>query len=292
MAVVICAACNGKMKAPDEAAGKKVRCPRCKAAVAVPSGEEPQEEAAPEQDVPEMPTVVRRVVAQHVPDRDESPAPRRRDDDRYQDPLPRRRRKSRSSGGSSAGCGVAAVVLVVLAVLFVVGGVAGVVGLYWFGGMQGLAGTLGDRVRKGMTEQEVEAVLGPPVMSMNLDGFAPFLAAELPVRRLDGSMKTVKVSIWGDETEVVEVYFLDGRAEKITRERNQGVGAGAGGTTTWTAGFAIKWTATAACARIAAGGADGGGRDEGRTGVPASDLRETGRRRAAPHLCRLAGGTR
>ena len=43
-----CSTCNNKMQAPDSAAGKKVRCPSCKAAVAVP---EPDDLVDPDDDL-------------------------------------------------------------------------------------------------------------------------------------------------------------------------------------------------------------------------------------------------
>lgn len=38
---VVCASCQTRLNAPDAAAGKKVKCPKCQAVMAVPAGDEP-----------------------------------------------------------------------------------------------------------------------------------------------------------------------------------------------------------------------------------------------------------
>jgi len=55
--VVTCPGCSATLKAPDTAAGKKVKCPKCTSAIPVPAAEEPpvMEEEAFEEEAPAAP---------------------------------------------------------------------------------------------------------------------------------------------------------------------------------------------------------------------------------------------
>lgn len=100
--IVECGTCAAKMKAPDSAAGKKVKCPKCEAILDVPVEGAPAE-AAPLQAPPPIPT---------QSDYSDAPMPSPRKsaaraadyeddyDDDYEE-RPRKRKRRRNGGGSS-----------------------------------------------------------------------------------------------------------------------------------------------------------------------------------------------
>lgn len=87
MAVIQCSECERKIKVPDESAGRKVRCPHCKAVIAVPAPEE-NVRPAPKSPKPVEPEIVEETEVE-TPRRKR---PRRDDDDdNYDDRRSRRR---------------------------------------------------------------------------------------------------------------------------------------------------------------------------------------------------------
>lgn len=150
--VVTCPGCPTKLSAPDTAAGKQVRCPKCGAAAPVPSADEPVVDATPapktkprpvdddddfdrpkkksrrdddDDDADERP---RKKARRRDDDDDDDDRPRKKkkrksyadDDDDYDHDHPRRRPAKRGGGGG----GMIAFLVVGGLLLLVVGGVA------------------------------------------------------------------------------------------------------------------------------------------------------------------------
>jgi hypothetical protein len=112
--IVACPRCATKLSAPDDAAGRQVRCPRpnCGAVAQVPVFL-----AAEEVAVVDAVAVPPRPV-RAVEDEDDPPRRKRRRDDVDADERPRRRAKRRArSGGATAALGVVAAILGVLVAL-------------------------------------------------------------------------------------------------------------------------------------------------------------------------------
>jgi predicted Zn finger-like uncharacterized protein len=104
---VACPHCGSSLKAPDSAAGRQVKCPKCTQLFAVPAangGPAPVKAAAP--------PPARRAAAPPEEDFEEpEPRPRRRreyDEDEEEAPRPRRRETEEAGGGAQFGLGVAA----------------------------------------------------------------------------------------------------------------------------------------------------------------------------------------
>jgi len=110
---VLCSGCSAKLAAPDRAAGKNVKCPKCQTLIAIPA-QTPQPEAEPKFEViepPERPAAPARKRDRDQDDDDatplslereekaERPKPRKRrdEDDAEDDREPRPRRKKSSS---------------------------------------------------------------------------------------------------------------------------------------------------------------------------------------------------
>ena len=141
--VVTCPKCPTKLSAPDSAAGKAVRCPKCGAAAPVPlyipSEEVPVIEATVAPPKPKPKAVVadagdddddrpRKKSRRDEEDADDDP-PRKKKKKRYDDDDDPPRRKQRNAGGGGNGGMIAVVVIVGLLVL---GGVG--VGIYFLTG--------------------------------------------------------------------------------------------------------------------------------------------------------------
>jgi hypothetical protein len=128
--LVVCPGCSAKLNAPESAAGKKVKCPKCQAAVPVPAllaefeVVEPEPEPLPE---PERPA---RTASQPAPKADEDEdRPRRRkradDEDEDEDDRSRKQRKKvPKAGGVPPVLLFGGIATALLAVGFAV---------YWFG---------------------------------------------------------------------------------------------------------------------------------------------------------------
>jgi hypothetical protein len=199
------------LNAPEEAIGKKVRCPRCRELVPVEDeGVADRSRGRASADRP-----VRRPVRRDDDEDDRRPAARRRrvDDDEDEDDRPRKRKPLKKGGGAGLwiALGVAGVVLVLL-----VG--VGVVAVVLLNGRGvGFSADPYDRVQRGMTETEVNAILGPPTMSMDMGGFGGFMGNKMS-----------KVAVWSrNNEEAIEViYGGDGRVDTKQRVRNNGDGRG------------------------------------------------------------------
>src|SRR5688572_3636665 len=96
---VVCGSCHSKLNAPDAAAGKSVKCPKCKAALTVPAATEPQFEVVDEPEPPKKKKIV--VVDDDDDDEDEKPKAKKKsrpvadDDDDDADEKPKAKKKSR-----------------------------------------------------------------------------------------------------------------------------------------------------------------------------------------------------
>ncbi len=77
---VACPECRAKLNAPDVAAGKRVKCPKCQALVAVPAAESPAFEVIDEPAAPATPSTPKKRLRPQVvaADDDEEEAPSRR----------------------------------------------------------------------------------------------------------------------------------------------------------------------------------------------------------------------
>jgi hypothetical protein len=97
---VVCAKCSAKLNAPDSAAGKRVKCPKCQNAMLVPEAlpAEPEFEVVEEEPKPaKKPAVKPRVQAAVEIDDEEDEAPRKKrrpaDDDVEDDDRPKKKKK-------------------------------------------------------------------------------------------------------------------------------------------------------------------------------------------------------
>lgn len=141
--VVTCPKCPTKLSAPDSAAGKAVRCPKCGAAAPVPLYIPAEEVPVIEATVAPPKAKPKPVVADAGDDDDRPRKKARRDEEDADDAAPRKkkkkryddddddppRRKRRNAGGGGSGGVIAVVVIVGLLVL---GGVG--VGVYFLTG--------------------------------------------------------------------------------------------------------------------------------------------------------------
>src|ERR1019366_3445827 len=85
---IVCTGCEKKLKVPDAAAGKKIRCPACKAVVAVPAVEEfvePDDFVEPDEEtaVAEAPLPKKKKPAWDDDDASESKKRKSDDEDDY-----------------------------------------------------------------------------------------------------------------------------------------------------------------------------------------------------------------
>ncbi len=141
MPIIVTCDCGAKLRAQDEHAGKKTRCPRCGALLVIPAdgGDrppdvEPVEEEPPRRGVVAPPPAPRPSRASYGVSQEDEPAPRRRpardplnfddeDDDKPRRPRPRPR--PRPTGGDgwgiNAGVGGGILMMVIAIIWFVVG---------------------------------------------------------------------------------------------------------------------------------------------------------------------------
>jgi DNA-directed RNA polymerase subunit RPC12/RpoP len=193
--ITTCPSCDRKLKTPADAEGRKIRCPSCSATLLV------TEEGV------ELPRTRGSSSGgrRSRDDEDEAPVrrPRRRDDpdedDRDEDDRPSRRRRRRQGGGipvwawwTGGGVGAAILVGVVLFLLLRGGG--------------SLANY--DKVKNGMTEKEVVALLGKPTQDSD-EAFA-MMGAKPP--KIAG-MPDIKALIWQDGEMIVQVSFINGKVQ-------------------------------------------------------------------------------
>jgi phage FluMu protein Com len=126
---VNCPTCNATLRAPDTAAGKQIKCPKCETLIKVFEAAAPPESpltaAAPP---PPMASAAPAKASADRPrdEEDDRPRRRQREDDDYDDRPPRRWRRpsaegdtqSGSSNGLSFGLGIGAIALGLLAAVF------------------------------------------------------------------------------------------------------------------------------------------------------------------------------
>src|SRR5262245_33432265 len=207
-AIVPCPSCEKKLKVPDGAEGKKIRCPHCKTLLLISTdgldlaegvtAAKPAKRRPAEEDEDDRP--VRR-RGRDDDDEDDRPRARRRDDDDDEDDRPRRRKKggffSRIPkwGWYAGGGGIAALVLILVLVLVLGGG-----------------GSKLDKVKEGMTEKEVTDLLGEPTTGdAKMLGFVMYYHP--PIAKKD-NMDVKKMS---DFKEVLKVYYKDGKVSKVKK---------------------------------------------------------------------------
>ncbi|MFL5339243.1 MAG: hypothetical protein ACJ8F7_03670 [Gemmataceae bacterium] len=142
---VICPNCSARIKAPDTAVGKTVKCPKCGSPMQI-AGPPPKPE----------PAAVVEAIQDLPPDEQTLPRRRRGRDDADE----RRPRKKKSNKGLYIGLGIGGVLLLSLCCC------GGGFGLYYGGVFEGLAGNANvtnanyHRLQPNMTMAQVEAILG------------------------------------------------------------------------------------------------------------------------------------
>ena len=106
--LVVCSSCSARLNAPDSAAGKKVKCPKCQAALVVPTPlpAEPAFEVVEEE--PEKPAVRPKVKTDVFVEDDEDEAPRKKrrveiddDEDDDDDDRPRKKKRKEPAAGNA-----------------------------------------------------------------------------------------------------------------------------------------------------------------------------------------------
>jgi hypothetical protein len=188
--IAACPNCDKKLKTPNGAEGRKIRCPGCKATLIVTE----DGLVADEEEVrPRKGRSGRREEEDEAPRRS-----RRRADEEDEDERPRRRSRKRQGAGIPlwvwlTGGGVLAVALGVVLLVVLLG-----------------SGKTG-KIKKAMTEKEVNAVLGDPFFKEG----SRALYFDPPVGRLE----TFR---WEDAPKVKDVYlvtFEGGKVKEIKREK-------------------------------------------------------------------------
>jgi len=181
MPVAVCPSCDRKLKAPEGAEGRKIRCPGCSATLLVSGGElslvpERIPSARPER-------ADRRARPDEEDDRPRRP---RRSDPDEEDDEDRPRKRRRSGGGGiplwvwiAGGGGLLAVGGLILVLVLVLGG----------GGY--------DKIKEGMSEKEVTDIMGKPDQEFIMSG--------------NGSM------LWKKSDKVIVVVFQNGKVQKKER---------------------------------------------------------------------------
>jgi len=190
-----CPNCDKKLKTPDGAEGRKLRCPGCQAALVITEdGLAPAEGAVK----------ARKGRAASRDDDYEDEAPRRSrrrsddDEDDYEDEAPRRRSRKRSGGGIPmwvwlTGGGVLAAGLIILLLVLLLGG-----------------GNKFGKIKEGMTSKEVTDILGEPTT-----GDAKTIGVwYYPALKKDDMMNLEKVA---KTKEIMTIGFKDGKVKDIKR---------------------------------------------------------------------------
>ena len=151
--LVVCAECKARLNAPDAAAGKTLKCPKCQSALVVPAVaaapefEVVDEEPAPAKKPAAAPPAKKKIVVEDDDDDDRPKAKKQRDDDGDDRPRARKRsrdddddededgdrpRKKKGKGKKKAAAGMSpAVIAAIVGGVLVVGG--GAFAAYWFG---------------------------------------------------------------------------------------------------------------------------------------------------------------
>lgn len=171
-----CPNCDKKLKTPDGAEGRKLRCPGCQAALIITEdGLASAEEAVKPRKG--------RAAARDEDYEDEAPRRSRRrsddDDEGDEDEVPRRRSRKRSGGGIPmwawlTGGGVLGVGLIILVLVLVLGG-----------------GDKFEKIKEGMSEDQVVKIMGKPDQSGGFGGS--------------------KVLAWKSGKKIIQVALKDGK---------------------------------------------------------------------------------
>jgi hypothetical protein len=180
MAISVCPDCDNKLRVPDGAQGKKIRCPACENLLLVTArGLKLADEEAVTASRPTS-------GSKNRASRDDD------DDDRDDDDRPSRVRKKKSRSRSGGG--------IPLWVWLVGGGglAAVLVGVLLFFLLSG--GSDFSKVKKGMTEEEVTKLVGKPDHSLGLGGskFCTWVKGSLT-----------------SPSELLQIQFQNGKAEMV-----------------------------------------------------------------------------
>jgi hypothetical protein len=228
MPVYPCPECDKKLKTPDGAEGKKLRCPSCETMLVItedglePAGgakpaakgsskvtAKPAKKRVPDDDDDDRPSKKR---SRDDDDDDDGPRKKRSrddddDDDEDDDEGPRKKRKGaarrgRSGGGMGmwlwigGGVGALAVVLVILFV-FVLGG-----------------GSKFDQIKAGMTEKEVKDILGEPAEG-DTRSVATWFHPSLSKSDMQDPMKAL--ASFSKIKEILTVQFAQGKVTRVNK---------------------------------------------------------------------------
>lgn len=171
-AIVPCPSCEKKLKVPDDAEGKKIRCPHCKSLLLItedgldladgvaakPAARPSKKRAADDEDDDDRPA--RKKGRDDDDDEDDRPRGKKRAADDDEEPededRPSRRRKKASFfakipkwGWYAGGGGIAAIILIIVLILVLSGGGGPSVATF-------------EKVSNGMTPEEVKKIMGEP----------------------------------------------------------------------------------------------------------------------------------
>jgi phage FluMu protein Com len=164
---VTCPTCNATLRAPDTAAGKQIKCPKCQTVITVPGAAAPPEsQVTPAAPPPPMATAAPAKAV--VSDYEEENRPRRRERDDDYDDRPRRRwrrssgkgdQQSSSNNGLSIGLGIGAIALGLLAAVFSLVPCCGAIVAWPAGGIGLILGLIGLAVCLMAKEKNVGAMI-------------------------------------------------------------------------------------------------------------------------------------
>jgi hypothetical protein len=272
--VVACPGCPTKLSAPESAAGKQVRCPKCGAAAPVPA-------FVPAEEVPVVdatPVPPKRKPARAEDDEDERPvkAKRRDDDDddeeedrprkkkrrAYEDDAPRRTKRRKAGGGAGLLVGLIAVGFVV------VGGLA--LGVYLLAGKKGEEEPLASKTpppegweQHSYPDAGIKAYMparpdhmSVPVDALGRGGFGRrrdgFQAAD--IRDMESFSIFNSRGVDGTHVELVVLKFRNrvpaSVRDQILEQPNLQVGRGQSKTVRWLGRDATEQTGTHGMARV------------------------------------------
>ncbi len=129
---VICPSCDARLNAPDAAAGKTVKCPKCKASMTIPTPDAESDAGFETVDEPVPPKKITAKKKSDVVLDDDQPRSkkRRRDEDDDDEDDDRPRKKKGKKKPASAGMSPAIMIAIAGGVLFIAGGSFAA---YWFG---------------------------------------------------------------------------------------------------------------------------------------------------------------
>jgi hypothetical protein len=209
--LIRCPECNGKLKVPESAAGKKVKCPACRAAVVIPHPDaEADDEGADEYGVrtPKAP-------AQSAADEPESPLPRKKSG-RGGEKKKKKRPATVMDPRLVAGLGAAALLLIVGLVWLVVRGFSG----------GGGGGGIGAREVKGapvIFSEPLADVPPPPKWEPQVlePGKVPAAVALLPDAAGENSLTGGRAGPWEGKPDPAERAVEPLPANAVLHLRNE-----------------------------------------------------------------------